>query len=348
MTGYEFKVFYDREFKNEFVSIGNSNAFNTSSSGTVGSANATFNLSHGSGFPDKLYYSIEKSGFISTSDKEVKNYSEILFLDSAYNQEYTISEVGLTTFKISLQEDPEKLSYTPSECDNLEYTTKSTSASGAVDKIHLVSAGVGYKKLPTFTGVDKSNGKNLFVTLETNTIGKVLETKIVNEGFEYSSDKTLQPEAFISPKITLKDTNTVGILTITNGGVGYVEAPTLVVVNNDTRTKLDSGLLRPILSGSSIVDVSIDVPPKGISDQSAEIFAVNNTNGVSVTKVLSDNTGIFTCVLTTPSAGFTTDVFAVNDEVFVEGITKYSSDGTGFNASDYGFNSLQYQNMKIN
>ena len=89
MTGYEFKVFYDREFKNEFVSIGNSNAFNTSSSGTVGSANATFNLSHGSGFPDKLYYSIEKSGFISTSDKEVKNYSEILFLDSVYNKEYT-------------------------------------------------------------------------------------------------------------------------------------------------------------------------------------------------------------------------------------------------------------------
>ena len=60
-------------------------------------------------------------------------------------------------------------------------------------------------------------------------------------------------------------------------------------------------------------------------------------------KVLSDNTGIFTCVLTTPSAGFTTDVFAVNDEVFVEGITKYSSDGTGFNASDYGFKFFYYQ-----
>ena len=77
---------------------------------------------------------------------------------------------------------PEKLSYTSSECDTLEYTTKSTSASGAVDKIHLVSAGVGYKKLPLFNGVNKSNGKNLLVSLETNTIGKVLETKIVNEG----------------------------------------------------------------------------------------------------------------------------------------------------------------------
>ena len=337
LTGYEFKVFYDREFKNEFVSIGNSSTFNTSSSGTIGSANATFTISHGSNFPDRLYYSLEKSGFISTSDKEVKNYSEILFVDSVYNKEYQISEVGITTFKIALENIPEKLSYTSSECDTLEYTTKSTSASGAVDKIHLVSSGTGYKKLPLFNSVNKSNGKNLLVSLETNTIGKVLETKIVNEGFEYSSDKTLQPEAFISPKITLKDTNTVGIITVTNGGVGYVQAPRLIVVNNDTRTELDSGLLRPTLSGSSIIDVSIDVPPKGISDQSAEIFAVNNTNGVSVTQVLSDNTGIFTCVLTTPSAGFTTDVFAVNDEVFVEGITKYSSDGTGFNASDYGF-----------
>jgi len=337
LTGYEFKVFYDREFKNEFVSVGNSSTFNTSSSGTVGSANATFTLSHGSNFPDRLYYSLEKTGFISTSDKEVKNYSEILFVDSVYNKEYEISEVGLTTFKIALENIPEKLSYTSSECDALEYTTKSTSASGAVDKIHLISSGVGYKKLPMFTGVDKSNGKNLFATLETNTIGKVIETKIVNEGFEYSSDKTLQPEAFISPKITLKDTNTVGIITVTNGGVGYVGEPTLIVVNNNTRTKLDSGLLRPILSGSSINKVLIDVPPKGISDQSAEIFAINNTNGVSVKQVLSDNTGIFTCILTTPSAGFSTDVFAVNDEVFVEGITKYSSNGTGFNASDYGF-----------
>ena len=337
LTGYEFKVFYDREFKNEFVSIGNSSTFNTSSSGTIGSANATFTISHGSNFPDRLYYSLEKSGFISTSDKEVKNYSEILFVDSVYNKEYQISEVGITTFKIALENIPEKLSYTSSECDTLEYTTKSTSASGAVDKIHLISSGTGYKKLPLFSGVNNSNGKNLLVSLETNTIGKVLETKIVNEGFEYSSDKTLQPEAFISPKITLKDTNTVGIITVTNGGVGYVQAPRLIVVNNDTRTELDSGLLRPTLSCSSIIDVSIDVPPKGISDQSAEIFAVNNTNGVSVTQVLSDNTGIFTCVLTTPSAGFTTDVFAVNDEVFVEGITKYSSDGTGFNASDYGF-----------
>ena len=88
MTGYEFKVFYDREFKNEFVSIGNSSTFNTSSSGTIGSANATFTISHGSNFPDRLYYSLEKSGFISTSDKEVKNYSEILFVDSVYNKEY--------------------------------------------------------------------------------------------------------------------------------------------------------------------------------------------------------------------------------------------------------------------
>ena len=92
-------------------------------------------------------------------------------------------------------EHSRKLSYTSSECDTLEYTTKSTSASGAVDKIHLVSSGTGYKKLPLFNGVNKSNGKNLLVSLETNTIGKVLETKIVNEDLNILPDKTLQPEA---------------------------------------------------------------------------------------------------------------------------------------------------------
>ena len=54
------------------------------------------------------------------------------------NKEYKISEVGVTSFTVSLEEDPERLSYTSSDCDSLEYTTKSTSASGAVDKIHLV------------------------------------------------------------------------------------------------------------------------------------------------------------------------------------------------------------------
>ena len=337
LSGYAFKVYYDQDFNNEFVSTGSTSTFSTVSVGTTGLAGATYTLNHSSGFPERLYYSLEKSGYISTSDKDVNNYSEILFVDSLYNQTYPISGVGTTTFQVSLQEIPEKLSYLSTECDNLEYTTTSLSASGPVNRVKLLSGGSEYKKLPSLSDVTSTNGDNLFVSLESNDIGNILETRIINEGFEYSSDKTLQPEAFISPKIQLKDSNTIGIVTITSGGSGYITPPQITIVNSDTRNVLDNGLIKPTLTGSSITDLSIEVSPKGISDQSAELFATSNTNGVSVTKVDSSNTGIFTCTLTTPPLGFTTTPFAANDEVFVEGIQKYSTTGDGFNSSDYGF-----------
>ena len=337
LSGYSFKVFYDQDYNNEFVSTGSTSVFNLESSGTVGSSNATFTIKNNSGLPRKLYYSLEKSGFISSSDKEVKNYSEILFVDSLYNQTYTTSDVTLNTFKISLQKSPEKLSYASTECDKLEYTTTSLSASGPANKVHLLSGGSGYKKLPSLLNVTSTAGKNLFVSLDSNDIGSIKSTRIINEGFEYSSDKTLQPEAFISPKIKLKDSNTIGFSTIINGGSGYISAPQIVVINNSNREALNNGLITPILTANSITELKIDVSPKGISDQSAEIFTINNTNGISIKQVQSSNTGIFTCVLTTPTAGFSTDVFAINDDVFVEGIEKFGTSGEGFNSSDYGY-----------
>ena len=347
LSGYAFRVYYDQDFNNEFVSTGSTSIFSSVGVGTTGLSGATYTLNHSSGFPEKLYYSLEKSGYISTSDKDVDNYSEILFVDSAYNQTYPISGVGTTTFQVSLQEVPEKLSYLSTECDKLEYTTTSTSASGPANKVKLLSGGSEYKKLPVLSDVTSTNGDNLFVSLESNDIGNVLETRIINEGFEYSSDKTLQPEAFISPRIQLKNSNTIGIVTITSGGSGYITTPEIVVVNNDTRTVLNNGLIKPILTGNSITNLNIEVPPKGVSDQSAELFATSNTNGVSITKVDSSNTGIFTCTLTTPSLGFTTTPFAVNDEVFVEGIQKYSTSGDGFNSSDYGYKFFTVTNYNV-
>ena len=94
----------------------------------------------------------------------MNNYSEILFVDSAYISNYTISGVGATTFTISLSEKPEKLTYTQNECDKLEYTTTSLSAKGSINKINIVSGGSGYKKLPTFTGSNSTSGKDAYIT----------------------------------------------------------------------------------------------------------------------------------------------------------------------------------------
>jgi hypothetical protein len=349
LAGYKFKLYYDQNYNNEFISTPSSNLFTLSGIGTIGvSTNASQTINYSESLPTQLYYNLEKSGYISTSDKEVNNYSEILFVDSAYISNYTISGVGATTFTISLSEKPEKLTYTQNECDKLEYTTTSLSAKGSINKINIVSGGSGYKKLPTFTGSNSTSGKDAYITPKSTLIGNAKEIRIINEGFEYSSDKTLQPTASISPLITIKNSNTIGIITVTDGGRGYTDAPSVIIVNSDTGEKIDSGILEAKLSGNSIDSVSIIQQPKGLPETSVQLFTTNNTNGISIQKVESSSSGIFTCFITTPTIGFSTFVpypFSVGDKVFVEGIQKFSTEGTGFNSEDYGYEFFTLDNI---
>jgi hypothetical protein len=338
LVGYKFKLYYDNQYNNEFISTPSSNLFTLSGIGTIGvSTNASFTINYSESLPTQLYYNLEKSGYISTSDKEVSNYSEILFVNSIYNSNYAISGIGSTTFTISLSEKPEKLSYTQNECDKLQYTTTSLSAKGPINKINIVSGSSGYKKLPTFVGSNSISGKDAYITPKSTSIGNAKEVRIINEGFQYSSDKTLQPIALISPLITIKNSNTIGIITVTDGGKGYTEPPSVIIVDSSTREKIDSGILEAKLSANSIDSVSIIQQPKGLSETTVQLFTTNNTNGISIQKVESSSSGIFTCFITTPTLGFSTFPFSSGDKVFVEGIQKFSTEGTGFNSEDYGY-----------
>ena len=79
--------------------------------------------------------------------------------------------------------------------------------------------------------------------------------------------------------------------------------------------------------------------PKGLQSVTHEIFAINNDNGSTVSKLVYDaSVGIVTCTLVTPILGFSTPPFSVNEEVFVEGLQKFGDTGTGFNSVDNGFN----------
>jgi hypothetical protein len=340
LVGYKFKLYYDKDYNNEFISTPSSNLFTLSGIGTIGvSTNASLTLNYSESLPVQLYYNLEKSGYISTSDKEVDNYSEILFANSVYRSNYTISGIGLTTFNISLLNKPEKLSYTQNECDKLQYTTTSLSAKGPINKINIISGGSGYKKLPTFVGSNSIGGKDAYITPKSTSVGNAKEVRIINEGFNYSSDKTLQPIALISPLITIKNSNTIDNITVTYGGKEYTDSPSVIIVNSNTGEKIDSGILEAKLSGNSIDSVNIIQKPRGLPETTVQLFTTNNTNGISIQKVESSSSGIFTCFITTPTLGFspTTLPFSSGDKVFVEGIQKFSAEGTGFNSEDYGY-----------
>ena len=90
--------------------------------------------------------------------------------------------------------------------------------------------------------------------------------------------------------------------------------------------------------GSSLANVEIIVAPKGLKSITHEIFAINNTNGSTVSNLqYNQATGIATCTLTTPILGFSTAPFSVDDEIYVEGLQKNDTTGTGFNSADNGY-----------
>ena len=116
-----------------------------------------------------------------------------------------------------------------------------------------------------------------------------------------------------------------------------------MIVNPLTGLQDTSGaIIAGRLNGSSLQDVKVIVEPKGLESVTHDIFALNNSNGLTVNKLSYNSTsGIVTCTLVTPILGFSTAPFSVNEEIFVEGLQKetYPNDpeGTGFNSPDNGF-----------
>ena len=357
LEGYEFKFYYDRDFKNEFVGTGQTDSFQVSEVtnprtgvGTVGVGTTSINkiddaiitLNYSDFNPEKLFYNVQKSGYISTADIGVYNYSQINYEDSVYSGKYDIFNVtstASTSFSVSLSEIPEKTSYNQSNTSILNYSTKSTRASGAINDIKINFGGVGYESLPTFVSIASTQGTNASLLPDSSTINKLDNVRILNPGFEYSSDNTLKPEAFISPVISIINSNTISNIEIIDGGKNYTAIPDLVIVNPTTGLVDTSGAIIGVsLRGSSLQDIEIVVAPKGLDPVTHSIFTLNNSNGSTIKSVgFNSGVGIVTCTLVTPILGFSTAPFTVGEEIFVEGIQRYDDSGTGFNSDDNGF-----------
>ena len=345
LSGYDFKIFYDDTYSDEFTSSGLTNTFSVSGIGTVGvSTNASLTINYDDSIPSKLYYALEKSGVISEVDKDVSNSSQINYVNSSYNGSYKISGVGDTTFKISLRDLPEVNTYIQSECDSLEYFTNSTSGYGGVSKIRTITPGQDFKKLPIFKEITSENGTGAYILPQSNTIGKINEVRIINEGFEYASDKTLKPQATIAKFAVLDDSYTINSIQIDDGGKNYISPPNLIIINSETGEKIDSGLILASVSQTKVDSVKIEVEPKGLPSTPVTIKSINNTNGIQVQNIQSSSSGIVTCFIVTPTFGFSVEPFANNDRIFVEGIRKDSEDGDGFNSEDYDYNFFTVSN----
>jgi len=345
LSGYDFKLFYDNEYKNEFVSTGKTDSFTVTGVGTVGvTTTATLTLNYSNINPKSLFYNVQKSGFISTSDTDVSNYTNIKYGGSDYNGTYEVYGIGVTEFSVSLKEIPESLTYSQTNTSTLEYTTDSLTARGGVDRLQLNYGGAGYKKLPSFVSIASTEGINANVLPQSKNINRIDDVRILDPGYEYSSDPTLTPEAFVPPIVSVIDNTKLTAVQVLDGGSDYTSVPNIDLVNPDTGEKITNGYLEAFINqgSSSISGVNVILEPKGLTSVEHKVYPVDNSNGLSVSKAeYNPSTGIVTCTLVTPVLGFTTAPFSAGEKVFVEGIQQYTDStitgGNGFNSPDNGY-----------
>ena len=352
LSGYDLKIFYDQEFKNEFISAQDDNNFNVTGVGTVGvGTESTISLAFSKTTPSRLYYALEKSGYISTADTTIPNYSEINFIDSAYSGDYKIFGITSDTFKVSPRSIPELLSYKEDQCDIIEYATESKRVSGPVKEIKVISKGFDYKQLPRFSSIVSLNGKNANVVALSTSVGRIKDVRIVDIGYEYSSDRTLSPEAFVSPVVRIDNLDSIVSITVTDGGNEYLSAPDLIVYDPENDIVMDDTSLLAKVPNQTISEVEVIAPVQGLNSVNHKIIAVNNSNGIGINSMEGGGSGIVTCTLETPIGGFRVSPFETGDEVFVEGVELFGEAGigtqsnvsTGIATGGDGYNSSNYQ-----
>ena len=365
LAGFDFKIFYDKELTNEYISSSDSTNFNVLGIGTIGIGTnntdpigAQLSINNSSSTPEVLYYGLSKGGYISTADTTVQNYSEIRFVDSIYNGEYRISGVTSETFNVS-PKNPEFLRYEDTECDILEYSTKSKNITGKIKDLKILSSGLNYKRLPKFVNVVSVAGTGANLKVSSTTVGQIDKVRINDFGYEYSSDRTLSPEAFIPPVLNIDNLDQITSVRIVSGGQNYTSPPNLLLFNPISKTVVDNSSLLPILPNQTVTDVEVLAPINGLDSVNHTIVATDNSNGVTIDKIEQSLSGVVTCFLETPFGGFPEEPFAIGDEVYIEGIqrvgeagigatggitTNTTVEGDGFNSENYDYKFFKVDN----
>jgi hypothetical protein len=358
LSGYDFELFYDKEFNKNFVSSGISTIFNITKNGVVG-VNGSLKLKFDKNLPVSLYYSLTKNGKSIFTNTNEQDY-QIKFINSLYNNTYKISGVAGTHFYISLQEIPEKSYYLKSECETISYSTNSKTSIGPISNISLLNEGSGYKSLPFISGISTSpstvggifgsrtGGKNAVLDIKSKSIGKLEFLNLSSQGYSYVSDNTLRPKADISTQLFLKNADEIDRVEVIEGGKNYISKPNLILLNTSSRKVIDSGKFDVEMSASSISEVKVISKPNGLENVVHQLYTVNNSNGISISGITTYTNGIVHCKLRSPGiSAFSTPPFESGDYVFIEGLQKRSyedefgnitSPGNGFNSSDHGYN----------
>lgn len=344
-SAFDFDIYSDTNYKNEFYSSSFNNTFEVTKSGTIGiSTNARLTLKVTDTLPKTLYYNLKPVNLdlnsdvkkqISVDNENVKNNNTLVVVDNILSKKHLITGIGSTTFTFNLTESPSESLYTQDD-GILRYSTNSNSAYGAISSVNVNSEGRGYKRLPGVSLISSVYGNGAILIPESSSIGKILKTNIQDIGFDYSSDKTLRPQTQVPQILRVEPFYSFERIGITSVGVNYLTAPNLVVLDGRTNQRITDVDLRYNLGDT---EVSILKNTESLNNKTPIIIPINNSNGIPISSISFNNsTKNVTVSLGVSFSSINDFPFEVGDSILVENISVgIASTARGYNSSNYNY-----------
>jgi len=341
---FNFNLYKDSSFTQEFNSTEKTNQFEVKRYGTVGiTTDAKVVLSINKNVPEKLYYTLTPIYDNSLPPiKEEVNIDSSVFANneievkvSDYNGKNTITVASTSSFTYNVIETPESVSYA-SSTSILKYETDSIYAYGPISKIDITNKGQNYYTLPSISLISSHNGSQALLEAYSQSIGKINKTKIKDIGFDFPCDYTIKPNVSLPQIAKVEPLASFDSIGISSFGRGYSSAPKLIVLDGKTNQLVPEVDLRYNLGDTQ---VTILKNAYGLNNITPTIIPTQNSNGVGISSVGFNNTT--NDVTVTLSVGFSTAdsfPFAINDKVLVENISVgVGSTSKGYNSADYGY-----------
>ena len=199
LTDFDIDFYTDENF----LSPLNSNLISRSGINGDGDSETKTIISIGSSLPNKFYYRIQgkEGNFTKTLSNfvndDVPNNSEIVILNSEFNNSFKVTGIGTTTIEFNPTGIAETDSYQSSGLSSAFYSTKSTGEIGGIFSIDILNRGFESANLPILTSIASTQGSNAILKVESGDIGTVNNTRVLDQGGEFSPDKTLKPKKLV-------------------------------------------------------------------------------------------------------------------------------------------------------
>ena len=330
LSGYDINFYHDSNFISEY------NSTLIRKYGVIGNSDPASKIiiSVGDSISNQFFYRIEGKDtkftdtYPSSTNIDVKNHSLIEVKESLYNGSHVISGVGTTSFNFTLVGTAETTFYSTSGVSTAYYSTDSQNTKGKIFSLKIIDFGSNLQKLPQISSIGSTEGDYSFLSVESNDIGKIKDIRVVNQGLEFTNNKTLTPKADAYTILKLKNIYKLKSIDIVDGGKNYTSPPNIIAVGNS------SILAKSYLDGNSVSKVEIISNDSGLSND-LKILPINNSNGVGILNATS-NFKVNRLYLKAPILGFTQFPFNINDQIFVENVLITDS-ADGYNSSDYDY-----------